>query len=543
MLQEMLQILMADGGAKLHETNATSLSQLLLALSRLVQPQGHWPIMQAVLQHATTLLQAQISADQRRQEQLQNNPQQQPGAGADSSSSSIGGADNGTGGQQELTSRRGRKNKYEPVKVSSDGAGRSKAAERAHQQAAAMNHARGTVTAVNSMALTAVLLDKANTFSPEYLRLLYQWLEDRSRLACLYPNAAVQLWLALKGQWAKFEARTSANAGAAVAAATGSASDKGQASSSSSSGDAAPASTAAAAGAAGLESDSEADAAPRQAAPGSIAEHQQKLFGFYGQEALQSLADATVPLVTSMTENHLGQLFNCVGRMRYTTPDLLAALTGAFTALSAVKAPTNHTKANVAWAAAQLQQYDPALLLPALLAAVQHPEQQDGFLSARIMIATSQLPPQVLQQMQLLLRQEQHRLSGARGPAPTAAAAVAAAGAGGASVDPATAAAGQVPDWVTSLADSLAGRIAEVRPREIAYILLSYSQIPGVPIHERLFTAAAEHIVVHAHTFTQLDDMEMVATAFEKFNFKAGLPALKALQQQAEQMASPSAAA
>jgi hypothetical protein len=258
-------------------------------------------------------------------------------------------------------------------------------------------------------------------------------------------------------------------------------------------------------------------------------EYQQKLFGFFGQGTLESLAHATAPLTASMTEANLGQLFNCLGRMRYATPELLSAATEAFAALCAVKAPTPLTKANAMWAGAQLQQFDPRLVMPAVLSAVQEPDQLDGFLSARTLIATSQMPQDVIAQMQLLLRQELHRQSGARGPAPVAATAAA---------DPATAAAGQVPDWVSSLADNLAGRVPELRPREIAYILLSYSQLSGLPVHEGLFTAAAEHIAAHADTFVQLDDMEMVATAFEKFNFKAGLPALKALQEQSERLVS-----
>jgi hypothetical protein len=259
-----------------------------------------------------------------------------------------------------------------------------------------------------------------------------------------------------------------------------------------------------------------------------LEENQQKLYGYFGKEALESLVAVTIPLVSSMTETNLGQLFNSLGRLRYVAPDLLAAAAEAYRALSKVQAPTNITKANAAWAGAQLQWFDPALFMPAVLLAAQTPDACEGFLAARIMIATSRMTPEALQQMQLLLRQELHRQSGARGPPPAAGQA-----------DPATSAAGQVPQWIASLADSLAGRIPELRPREVAYILLSYSLLPGVPVHEGLFSAAAEHIAGHAETFVHMDDMEMVATAFDRFNFKAGVPALKALQEQSEKLAAP----
>jgi hypothetical protein len=370
---------------------------------------------------------------------------------------------------------------------------------------------------VNATALTALLLDRSNSYSPEYYRLLYQWLEGKDRLSVLYPNSAVQLWCALKGHWAKFEARTSANSPSAAAAA--------------------------AADAAGTDADvvgadadvAEADSALTSASDSTrvgLQENQQKLYGFFGKETLESLVAVTIPLVSSMTETNLGQLFNSLGRMRYLAPDLLAAASEAYQALCRVQTPTNITKANAAWAGAQLQWFDPALFLPAILLAATKPEECEGFLAARIMIATSQMTPEALQQMQLLLRQELHRQSGARGPVPPAVG----------QADPATSAAGQVPEWIASLADNLAGRIPELRPREIAYILLSYSQLPGVPVHEGLFSAAAEHIVAHAETFVVMDDMEMVATAFDRFNFKAGVPALKALQEQSEKLAAPAQA-
>lgn len=516
MLQELLQTLMSNGSQKLQETSASQLGQLLLALCKLVQPQGHWPIMQAVVAHTTQLLRQQMAPEDEQQAMQQ---QQQQGADSGSSSNSRWSRNDGP-------------RVYDPNHPSL--ANRSpeykQAMQHAWEQAQARKLNQRVIAEVNSIALLAVLLDRSNSFTPEYLRLLYQWLEDRDRLACLYPNAAMQLWSAVKGQWAKFEARTAANSVAAKQP------DAGAAAAADGDNAAAASEAAAAAAAAAAEADlAGGSIAAAAAAKFNPEEYQVKLWGFFGQDALDSLAGATAPLVSSMTESQLGQLFNCLGRLRFATPELLQAVTTAFRGLSAAKTPTHITKANAAWAAAQMQQFVPELVLPALLGAVQHPEQQDGFLAARIMIATSQMPTEVLQEMQLLLRQELHRLSGARGPAPTAVVG------GATAADPATAAAGHVPDWVASLADSLAGRVGELRPREIAYILLCYSQLPDVPVHEGLFSAAAEHIAANAGTFTQLDDMEMVATAFERFNFKAGLPALKALQQQSEQMVAAAA--
>jgi hypothetical protein len=508
-MHELLQSLLLNDSEKLHRTTSMQLGQLLLSLTRMVQPQGQWPLMRAVLGHATGLLKQQLHQSPALEQQ-----QQEPADAADGSSSQPAEQQQQQQAQEEVGASAGpppRRWERDPHKVAVD--------------------------TVNATALIALLLDKSNTFSPEYLRLLYQWLEDPDRLALLYPNAAVQLWTTLKGQWAKFEARTSANSASAEGAAADAAADADADA-------AAPAAAASAEAAGGGDGDAAAAAAASADMPLlssssprlSIEANQEKLQGFFGKEALASLSQATVPLVTSMTEQNLGALFSGLGRLRYVSPELLSAATGAYSALCAAQTPTHITKANAAWAASQLQYYEPALIMPAVLAAVQTPQELDGFLAARIMIATSQMPEKTLQQLQLLLRQELHRRSGARGPAPAAAAAAAS----GAAADPATAAAGQVPDWIASLADSLAGRVPELRPREIAYILLSYSQLPGVPVHERLFAAAAEHIAAHADTFVQLDDMEMVATAFERFNFKDGLPALKALQQQSEKLVSAS---
>lgn len=501
-MHELLQSLLLNSSEKLHQTTSTQLGQLLLSLTRMVQPQGQWPLMRAVLGHATGLLKQQL------EQPLVASQQQQELAGDGSS---------GSGSSQPAEQQQ------PPQDVDSSAGAYSK--DRRRRQP---DPHKVLVDEVNATALIALLLDRSNTFSPEYLRQLYQWLEDRDRLALLYPNAATQLWTTLKGHWAKFQARNSFNSASAAAA---SAEDAGAG--------AAPAAAPAAATGAGLDGDAPAAAdmsvlshPPRV----GIEANQEKLQGFFGSDALGCLAQATAPLVTSMTEANLGQLFAAIGRLRYVSPELLAAAAGAYSALCAAQTPTHLTKANAAWAAAQLQHFEPALIMPAVLAAVQTPGELDGFLAARIMIATSQMPEKVLQQVQLLLRQELHRQSGARGPAPAAAAGAAT----GTAADPATAAAGQVPDWISSLADSLAGRVPELRPREIAYILLSYSQLPGVAVHERLFASAAEHIAAHADTFVQLDDMEMVATAFERFNFKDGLPALKALQQQSEKLVAAS---
>jgi hypothetical protein len=537
LLHELLQSLLLNNAEKLQQCNSHHLAQLLLSLSKLVQPQANWPLMKAVLQHATTLLTPEMLPGHRQQQQQLGTPGSRQGSrdtavSPSSSSSSVdGGAAPAAAGEGDASSsspgsRHACEDRYvsptgwyarEDRYVSPTGRYARKqytplSKESAEQQAAKQH--RDLASHVNSTALTALLLDKANTYSPPYLRLLYQWLEDADRLSVLYPNAATQLWAALKSQFAKFEARNAANSASAA-----------DSSEAAGAGHSTGADAAAGADAAVVEPDGMHLSTARL----SVEQYQQKVEAFFGKAALQSLAQATVPLVTSMTENNLGQLFNAMGRLRWASPDLLAAASRAFKALCEAQTPTLVTKANAAWAAGQLQHYDFGLILPAVLAAVQAPESLDGFLAARIMIATSQMPQDVLQKLQLLLKQELHRLSGARGPPPAATAASAVA-------DPATAAAGQIPVWVSSLADSLAGRMPELRPREIAYILLSYSQLPGAPVHEELFGAAAGHIAAHADTFVQLDDMEMVATAFERFNFKDGLPALKALQEQSEKL-------
>lgn len=94
-----------------------------------------------------------------------------------------------------------------------------------------------------------------------------------------------------------------------------------------------------------------------------------------------------------------------------------------------------------------------------------------------------------------------------------------------------------MPEWVLALADDVSGRLAGMKPREVAHLVSGYAALPGAAAHQGLFSAAAAHIEAHAHMFTSFNDMEMVAAAFEKTDFKAGLAALKALQQQAEQMA------
>ncbi|WIA37255.1 hypothetical protein OEZ86_014201 [Tetradesmus obliquus] len=129
--------------------------------------------------------------------------------------------------------------------------------------------------------------------------------------------------------------------------------------------------------------------------------------------------------------------------------------------------------------------------------------------------------------------------SGARGPAPTAlpAAAAAAAAEGDDTTSSSGSSSSGMPEWVLALADDVSGRLAGMKPREVAHLVSGYAALPGAAAHQGLFSAAAAHIEAHAHMFTSFNDMEMVAAAFEKTDFKAGLAALKALQQQAEQMA------
>jgi putative intracellular protease/amidase len=356
----------------------------------------------------------------------------------------------------------------------------------------------------NAYAMCASLLDRANSSSPEYLSALHQWMSQRAALAGLLPAGAVQLWGAAKGQWSKHEGMLAARAASAGAEQAGDGAGSGGSGSGTAHADG------------GDDADAQQLAAEVAAAAGvgSTEAQLSRLAGFFGPGTLATLADVTVPLVPHMLERELGMLLNALGRLRFANAELVAAVCGAYEALAAAGTPTLLTQATALWAAAQLQRWGDAVLVqPALVSAVAQPDEMTGFVAARVLIATSHMPRDVAAAAEAAVRAELHRRSGARGPAPAAAGGDAA-----------------VPLWVSALADSQAGRNAQCRPREIAYILLAYSEIPGVPVHEGLFGAAARHIELHTHTFSQFRDMEMVATAFERMNFRAGLPALEAMQ-------------
>jgi hypothetical protein len=252
-----------------------------------------------------------------------------------------------------------------------------------------------------------------------------------------------------------------------------------------------------------------------------LPEQQKQLRAFFGDKTLDALAAKTAQMCSSMTERELGQILASVSGLKYTNNELMAAAAAAYEAMCAAGTPSTETLVSAAWAAAALHFPKPSLLQPALVAAATQPGSIDGVGIGRLLRVTSCLTAEELQQQRELLRQELHRRSGARGAAP----------------DNSSSSSSSLPEWVAALADNAAGRMGELKAREVAHLVGGYAAISGAELHEGLFTAAAAHIETHAHMFTSFGDMEMVASAFEKMNFKAGLGALKALQQQAEQMA------
>lgn len=221
-MQELLQYLLLNDSEKLRQTNSHQLGQLLLSLSRMVQPSGSWPLMRAVLEHATSLLKQQLEPQQ--PQQLQQAPQQQQleTSAVEASPS----ADTSSSNPRQLY-RAGVGKEWDRWVGDRRERWSGEAARRPRQQRERSPEEQKTweqrqqgiaVATVNSTALIALLLDRCNTFSPEYFRLQYQWIEDGEKLPLLYPNAACQLWAALKGHWAKFEARTAANAASGAAA-------------------------------------------------------------------------------------------------------------------------------------------------------------------------------------------------------------------------------------------------------------------------------------------------------------------------------------
>lgn len=180
----MLQQLIDDGGRKLGEAYPAHVGQLLLALTKLTSPQGHWPIMSAIRGRVCALLQQQLA---------------QPDGPRDAPEQAGGGG--GDGGEGGAPARRPR---------------------RAPLDLDAM-----AVRNTNALALCAWQLDRTNANSPDYLADLHAWLGRPGALAGLYPNAAVQLWSAAKGQWAKHETQLASAATAAAAGAGGAAAPSG----------------------------------------------------------------------------------------------------------------------------------------------------------------------------------------------------------------------------------------------------------------------------------------------------------------------------
>jgi hypothetical protein len=335
-----------------------------------------------------------------------------------------------------------------------------------------------------------------------------------------------QLWQAVRGQFQRHHRMTQAAAAAEQpqdSAASSSSSNAATADGSSSN-----------AGTPAADADAPAAAAADATTSSStynsaeyLEQQQQQLREFFGPKTLDMLAGKTAQMCSSMTERELGQVLASISGVKYTNNDLMAAAAAAFEAMCAARTPTVETLLSAAWAGASLRFPKPSLLQPALVAAAAKPGSIDGVGAGRLMRITSWLTAEELEQQRSLLLQELHRRSGARGAAPSVPAAAADDGSSSSSN----------AEWVTALADNLADRMGSLKPREVANLVAAFAAIPGVVLHEGLFIAAAAHIETHAHTFTRFAEMEMVASAFEKMNFKQGLGALKALHQQAEQLA------
>ncbi|KAF6254328.1 hypothetical protein COO60DRAFT_1703366 [Scenedesmus sp. NREL 46B-D3] len=375
----------------------------------------------------------------------------------------------------------------------------------------------------NAIAQLAWLLDRSQLQTPEYLAALHRWIAAPANLEHLSALSVMQLWAAVRGQYSRHHRMTNA-AAAAEQPQKPAASATSSSSAAADSGDAG-ADTAAAAAAVPADDDAPGAAGGSSSPADELLKRQGLLKEFFGAATLDLLAAKTAQLCSSMTERELGQVLASVSSVKYSNHELMSAAAAAFEAMCAAGTPSHETLISAAWAAAALQLPKPALLQPALVAAATNPDSINGVGVGRLLRITSCLTAEDLEQQRALLRQELHRRSGARGPAPTVPAAADGSSSSG------------TPEWVAALADSAAGRIGEMKPREIANVVAGLAAIPGVELHQGLLAAVASHIEVHAHTFTKFNDMEMVASAFEKMDFKAGLSALKALQQQAELMA------
>lgn len=378
----------------------------------------------------------------------------------------------------------------------------------------------------NSIAHLAVMFSKQRLQSHEYVAALHQWVANGNNLQQLSQAGACQLWAALRGQYGAHTALL-----AAYQEAEGTADG-----SSSASVDGSSSTTAAAAVDEAAET-SELDQATTAAATSSgddaaastedsLEDKQSRLAEFFGSNTLDSLAAVTAQQVTVMTERELGQLLASIGNLRYKNPELLAAAAAGVERIYKASATVGSqdglsvlTCISAAWAGVVLRQPKTTLLLPLWVAGVERPAEFDGVMAGRLFRITGMLGDQdsgILQQQRQLLREEIHRRKDRRGPVPD-------------STD-------SNPEWVTAVADSVVDRFVDFKPREVAHILAGFSSIPGVVLHEQMFAAAAKHIETHAHTFVQFKDMELIAGAFERMSYKEGLPALRALQEQTEQL-------
>lgn len=283
--------LLDNGALKLQRSSTAQLAQLMLALSKLLHPQGQWPLQQAVLEQTTARLQALVDGQQRSQ-QLEGHMQhleQQAGSAGAAAEAAV--ADGPNEQQQEQSAP-----DYVP-------------------------EARGDdAKMANSIALLAFMLDRGQVSSPEYYAVLHKWLANSASLQGISAIGAVQLWNTVRGQYIKHLRMT-----AAAAAAAGDTTEPGSSSSSAEPGSqaAGPDSQAGPdAGEAELLAVEGEDAAalPAVTAAGGSAEglqqQQLRLREFFGPGVLDNLAAATAQLVRDMTERELGQVLASVSAIR-----------------------------------------------------------------------------------------------------------------------------------------------------------------------------------------------------------------------------------
>jgi hypothetical protein len=467
-----LQELQVDGAQKMVNSQLPALAALMVALNRLIQAEGNWPVLQAVLQQTTIKLQQQLAQQQQQKvaqqrfqqhmQQLYEGPPPEQGSEVEQPAATAAAGTQDQGPQQLQPQLDGT---AATAAAGNDGcltsdSGAVAAARQQQASAARLGKVAGSV------ALLAFHLDRYHLLSPAYLSALHSWAADPQNVDQLPPNGLLQLWSALRGQYTR---GNSSHGGLQDEGAESNFSHSG-----SSSADAGELELPAAGGGGTSAQPAAAAVAELDNHQHNLQEQQQSLKRFFGPHTLDTLAAATAKKLPEMTEREIGQLLSFVAGLRYSSPPLMAALEAAVERVLQVQQLTPTTAMAAAWAAMQLQQPRTQLLQPAFLAAVTDPDGFSGVMSGRLLRVTSALPSDFVQDQVQKLREEQHKLSGSRGSAPEASV-------------------GNAP-WVDSIAESVSDRLLDFKPREIAHVLHCFSSIPGVQLHDKLFGAAAKHI-------------------------------------------------